>query len=76
MHILHLAYTTSLTNLGFNKKFEQQKRSLYKIISKWIHVDTANIYLFKASDIVLLFLLLTLTYFTPFLVFLLLTLNK
>ena len=66
MHILHLAYTTSLTNLCFNKKFEQQKISLYKIISKSIHVDTANIYLFKASDIVLLFLLLTLNIFHTF----------
>ena len=51
-------------NLCFNKKFDQEKKSLYKIISKSIHVDTANIYLFKANDVVLVFLLLT--YFTPF----------
>ena len=36
------------------------EKSLCKIISKSIHVDTANIYLFKASDVVLVFLLLNL----------------
>ena len=47
-HILDLIYMTSL------------EKSLCKIISKSIHVDTANIYLFKASDVVLVFLLLNL----------------
>ena len=33
--------TTSLTDLCFNKKFEQEKKRLYKIsISKSIYVDT------------------------------------
>ena len=33
--------TTSLTDLCFKKKFEQEKKSLYKIsISKSIYVDT------------------------------------
>ena len=40
IHILHLAYTTSLPDLCFNKKFEQEKKSLYKSISKSIYVDT------------------------------------
>ena len=67
IHIFHLVYTTSLTNLCFNKKFEQEKKSLYKNISKSIHVDIANIYLFKVSDVVLVFLLLTLNIFHTFL---------
>ena len=41
IHISQLVYTTS----------EQEKKSLHKIISKSIHVDTANIYLFKANDV-------------------------
>ena len=44
----------------------RRKKSLYKIISKSIHVDTANIYLFKVSDVVLVFLLLTLNIFHTF----------
>ena len=33
--------TTSLTDLSFNKKFEQEKKRLYKIsISKSVYVDT------------------------------------
>ena len=36
--------TTSLTDLCFNKKFEQEKKSLYKIsISKSIYVDTCYV---------------------------------
>ena len=66
MHIFHLVYTTSLTNLCFNKKFEHEKKSLYKSISKSIHVNIANIYLFKASGVVLVFLLLTLNIFHTF----------
>ena len=31
---------TSLSNLHFNKKFVQEKKSLYKSISKSIYVDT------------------------------------
>ena len=64
--ILLLVYTTSLTSLCFNKKFEQEKKSLFKSISKSIHVDTANIYLFKANDVVLVFLLLALNIFHTF----------
>ena len=48
------------------KKMSRRKKSLYKIISKSIHVDTANIYLFKVSDVVLVFLLLTLNIFHTF----------
>ena len=55
-----------MTNLCFNEKLEQEKKSLYKNISKSIHVDIANIYLFKASDVVLVFLLLTLNIFHTF----------
>ena len=66
IYISHLVYTTFLTNLCFNKKFEQEKKSLHKIISKSIHVDTANIYLFKANDVVLVLLLLTLNIFHTF----------
>ena len=40
IHILHLVYTTSLSDLRFNKKFEQKKKSLYNSISKSIYVDT------------------------------------
>ena len=40
MHILHLVCTTFLTDLSFNKKFEQEKNSLYKSISKSVYVDT------------------------------------
>ena len=40
IHILHLVYTTSLSDLCFNKKIEQKKKSLYKSISKSIYVDT------------------------------------
>ena len=36
----YLVYTTSLTDLCFNKKFEQEKKSLYKSISKSIYIDT------------------------------------
>ena len=36
--------TTSLTDLCFKKKFEQEKKSLYKIsISKSIYVDTYHV---------------------------------
>ena len=66
LHILHLVYTTSLTNLCFNKKFELEKKSSCKSISKSIHVDTANIYLFIASDAALVFSLLTLNIFHTF----------
>ena len=55
-----------MTNLCFNEKLEQEKKSLYKNISKSIHVDIANIYLFKASGVVLVFLLLTLNIFHTF----------
>ena len=66
LHILHLVYTTSLTNLCFDKKFELEKKSSCKSISKSIHVDTANIYLFIASDVALVFSLLTLNIFHTF----------
>ena len=66
LHILHLVYTTSLTNLCFNKKFELEKKSSCKSISKSIHVDTANIYLFIASDVAVVFSLLTLNIFHTF----------
>ena len=36
IHILHLVYTTSLSDLCFNKKIDQEKKSLYKSISKSI----------------------------------------
>ena len=38
---LHLVCTTSSTDLRFNKKFEQEKKSLNKTISKSIYVDTS-----------------------------------
>ena len=47
-------------SLFLTKKIEQEKKSLDKSISKLIHVDAANTYLFKVNDIVLVFLLLTL----------------
>ena len=37
---MHLLYTTSLTDVCFNKKIEQDKKSFYKSISKLIYVDT------------------------------------
>ena len=37
---MHLVYTTSLSDIFFNKNFEQEKKSLYKIIFKLIYVDT------------------------------------
>ena len=40
IHILHLVYATSLPDLCFNKTYEQEKKSLYKSISKLIYVDT------------------------------------
>ena len=43
IQILHLVYTTSLTDLCFNKKFEQEKKSLYKSIPKSIHIDTSKV---------------------------------
>ena len=36
-------HTTSLTDLYFNKKFEQEKKSLYKSISKSIRIDTSQL---------------------------------
>ena len=36
-------HTTSLTDLYFNKTFEQEKKSLYKSISKSIHIDTSQL---------------------------------
>ena len=38
---LHLVCTASSTDLRFNKKFEQDKKSLNKTISKSIYVDTS-----------------------------------
>ena len=43
IQILHLVHTTSLTDLCFNKKFEQEKKSLYKSIPKSIHIDTSQL---------------------------------
>ena len=40
IHISNLVYTTSLSDLCFNKKIEQEQKSLYKSISKSIYVDT------------------------------------
>ena len=40
IHILYLVYTTSLSNLYFSKKFDKEKKSLYKSISKSIYFDT------------------------------------
>ena len=34
---------TSLTDLCFNKKYEQVKKSLYKSISNSIHIDTSEL---------------------------------
>ena len=36
-------HTTSLTDLYFNKKFEQENKSFYKSISKSIHIDTSQL---------------------------------
>ena len=40
IHILHLLYMTSLSDLYFNKKYEHEKKSLCKSTFKSIFVDT------------------------------------
>ena len=47
--ILHFVYNTSLTDPCFDKKFEQEKESLHKSISKSIYVDTHHIQILSPS---------------------------
>ena len=42
--MLHLVYLTSLADLCFNKKCEQEKKILYESFSKSTHVDTYYFY--------------------------------